>query len=67
MFLEDVELLEASIDIVAYIIPGVGSIMLLKIGVATREVPESLSTAERSINWGMVTDPVPSDWRFANA
>jgi hypothetical protein len=52
MFLEDVELFEASIDIVAYIIPGVGSIMLLKIGVAIREVPESLSTAERSHKLG---------------
>lgn len=47
VFLEDVELFEASIDIAAYIIPGVGSIMLLKIGIAIREVPENLSTAER--------------------
>ena len=52
MFLEDVELFETSIDIVAYFIPGVGSIMLLKIGIAIREVPESLSTAERSHKFG---------------
>lgn len=41
MFLEDVELFEATIDILAYIIPGVGRIMLLKIGVTIREIPES--------------------------
>jgi hypothetical protein len=46
MFLEDVELFKAPIDIVAYIIPGVGRVMLFKIGVSIREVPESLSTAE---------------------
>lgn len=52
MFLEDVELFETSIDIVAYFIPGVGSIMLLKIGIAIRKVPDSLSTAERSHKFG---------------
>jgi len=41
MFLENVELFEATIDIFAYIIPGVGRIMLLKISVTIREVPES--------------------------
>jgi hypothetical protein len=52
MFLKDVELFKASINIVAYIILGVGSIMLLKIGVAIREVPEILLTAERSQKLG---------------
>lgn len=41
VFLENVELFEATINIFAYIIPGVGRIMLLKIGVTIREVPES--------------------------
>ena len=48
MLLENVELLNAAIDIVAGITPGVGRIMLLNIGIDVREVPESLSTAERS-------------------
>jgi hypothetical protein len=41
MFLENIELFEATIDIFAYIIPGVSRIMLLKISVTIREVPGS--------------------------
>jgi hypothetical protein len=41
MFLENIELFEATINIFAYIILRVGRIMLLKIGVIIREVLES--------------------------
>ena len=52
MFLKDIELFKAPIDIITYIILGVGRIILLKIGVAIREVPKSLLTAKRSYKLG---------------
>ena len=52
MFLKDIELFKAPIDIITYIILGVSRIILLKIGVAIREVPESLLTAKRSYKLG---------------
>jgi hypothetical protein len=48
ILLEDVELLNAAIDIVPGITPEVDRIMLLKIGIDVREVPESLLITKRS-------------------
>ena len=52
MFLKDIELFKVSINIITYIILGVSSIILLKIGVAIREVPKILLTAKRSYKLG---------------
>jgi hypothetical protein len=42
VFLKNIELFKATIDIFAYIVLRVGRIILLKIGVTIKEVPESL-------------------------
>ena len=40
-FLEDVELLDAAIDIVADVVPGIGGVMLLKICISVGEISEA--------------------------
>jgi hypothetical protein len=48
VLLKNVKLLNTAIDIVTSRIPGVGNIMLLKIGIEVREVSKSLLIADRS-------------------
>ena len=50
MFLEDIELLEAPIDIITSIIPGVGGIVFLKVGITIREVPKTCKQLNSYIN-----------------